>query len=52
MEEKTYEGRFLKELPKYLKYAFLGEERSKHVILAANLTAEKEHKVVEIFRKH
>ena len=52
MEEKAYEGLFLKELPKHLKYTFLGEERSKHVILVANLTVEKEHKVVEIFRKH
>ena len=51
-EEKSYEGLVLKELPKHLKYAFLGEGRSKLVIIAANLTTEKEQKVVEILRKH
>ena len=42
VEEKSSEGLVLKELPKHLKYAFLGEERSKHVILATDLTTEKE----------
>ena len=51
-EEKCTKGLFLKDLPKHLKYAFLGERRSKHVILAADLTVEKEQKVVEIIRKH
>ena len=51
-EEKSFEGLVLKELPKHLKYAFLGEERSKLVIIAANLTAEKELQVVEIIKKH
>ena len=46
MEEKSSEGLVLKELPKHLKYAFLGEERSKPVIVAADLTVEKEQKVV------
>ena len=44
VEEKSSEGLVLKELPKHLKYAFLGEERSKPVILAADLTVEKEQK--------
>ena len=52
VEEKSSEGLVLKELPKHLKYAFLGEERSKPIILAADLTVEKEHKVVKIMRKH
>ena len=52
MEEKSSEGLVLKELPKHLKYAFLGEERSKPVIVAADLTVEKEQKVVKFFRKH
>ena len=52
MEEKSFEGLILKELPKHLKYAFLSEERSKPLILANDLTIEKEQKVVEILRKH
>ena len=31
---------------------FLGEEKSKPVIVAVDLIAEKEQKVVEILRKH
>ena len=42
VEEKSSKGLVLKELPKHLKYAFLGKERSKPVILASNLTVEKE----------
>ena len=42
MEEKSSECLVLKEFPKHFKYAFLGEERSKPVILAVDLTAEKE----------
>ena len=39
-------------MPKKLKYAFLGEEKSKPVIIAADLTKEKEKEVVEILKKH
>ena len=52
VEEKSYEDVVLKELPKHLKYVFLEEERSKDVIITANLTAEKEQKVVRIMSKH
>ena len=52
MEEKSFEGLVLKELTKHQKYAFLVKERSKPVILATDFTAEKEHKVVKILRKH
>ena len=52
MEEKSSKGLVLKELPKHLKYAFLGEERSKPTILAADLKVEKEQKVVQILGKH
>ena len=41
-EEKSFEGHILKELPKHLKYAFLGEEKSKPMIIATYLTVEKE----------
>ena len=44
--EKSYEGLILKKLPKHLKYAFLGEEKSKLVIIASYLTSEKEKEVV------
>ena len=40
--EKSYEGLIMKELPKHLKYAFLGAERAQLVIIAADLTIEKE----------
>ena len=40
--EKSSKGLILKELPKHLKYAFLGAERSKPVIIAADLTEDKE----------
>ena len=39
--KKTSEGLILKELPKNLKYGFLGEEKSKPVIIVPNLTSEK-----------
>ena len=48
--KKSSEGLVLKELPKHLKCSFLGEGRSKYVIIVANLTVEKEHKVVDILR--
>ena len=50
-EKKSSERLILKELPKHLKYVFLGEEKSKPVIIAADLTKEKEQKVIEILRK-
>ena len=40
--EKSYEGLIMKELPKHLKYAFLGAERAQLVIIAADLIVEKE----------
>ena len=52
VKEKSFEGLVLKELPKHEKYAFIGEERFKPVILAADLILEKEQKVVKIMRKH
>ena len=39
--EKSSEGLILKELPKHQKYAFLGDERFKPVIIAANITKKK-----------
>ena len=40
-EEPCYEDLVLKEFPKHPKYAFLGEERPKPVIVATDLNAEK-----------
>ena len=39
--EKSFDGLILKELPKHLRYAFLAKEKSKLVIIAANLIVEK-----------
>ena len=36
--EKSFEGLILKELPKHLKYAFLGAERAQPIIIVADLT--------------
>ena len=42
----------MKELPKNLKYVFLGAERSKPIIIATNLTEDKEQKLIEILKKY
>ena len=42
----------MKELPKHLKYAFLGAERSKTVIIVVDLTKDKEQKLIEIIKKY
>ena len=51
-KKKSSEGLVLKELPKHLKYVFMEEEKFKPIIIATNLTATKEQKVVKILRKH
>ena len=50
--EKSYEGLILKELPKHLKYAFLGADRAQPVIIVAGLTKENEQKLIRILRKY
>ena len=50
--EKSYEGLIMKELPKHLKYSFLGVKRSKPVIIAVDLIEDKLQKLIEILRKH
>ena len=50
--EKSFEVLTLKELPKHLKYAFLGVERAQPVIIAADLTVENEQKLIRIIRKY
>ena len=50
--EKSFEGLILKELPKPLKYVFLGEEKSKPVIITIGSTTEKVEKVKEILRRN
>ena len=42
----------MKELPKPLKYAFLGMEKSKPVIIENYLTQEKEQKLIKILKKY
>ncbi|XP_076956917.1 uncharacterized protein LOC143632237 [Bidens hawaiensis] len=42
----------LKELPKHLKYVFLGEGETLPAIIAANLEDEQEKALVEVLREH
>lgn len=42
----------MKELPKHLKYAFLGEEGTLPVIIANDLLPEQEEKVVQLLRTY
>ena len=42
----------MKELPRHLKYAFLGPEKAKPIIISATLTNLEEHKLLEILRKY
>ena len=50
--EKSSDGLILKELPKHLKYEFLGKEKTKPVIIAADLTSKKQKEVVKTLRKY
>ncbi|KAI3755926.1 hypothetical protein L1987_55736 [Smallanthus sonchifolius] len=42
----------LKELPKHLKYAFLGEKQKLSVIIASNLKTNKEDDLLKVLKKH
>ena len=42
----------MKELPRHLKYAFLGPKKVKLVIISTALTVLKEQKLMEILRKY
>ena len=42
----------MKELPKHLKYAFLGAERAQPVIIAVGLTKENEQKLIRILMEY
>ena len=44
------EGLIQKELLEHLKYAFFEAEKSKPIIISANLTKQKEKKLLEILR--
>ena len=50
--ETSLEGLTLKELPRNLKYAFLGPEKEKPVIILASLTELEEQKLLEILIKY
>ena len=47
-ENTSSEGLILKELPEYLKYAFLQLEKAKPVIISAGLIELEEQKLMEI----
>ena len=50
--KKSYEGFILEEFSKLLKYAFLGAEKAHPVIIASDLTIEKEKKMIGILIKY
>ena len=50
--ETSSEGLTLKELPRHLKYAFLGPEKVKLVIISTALIELEEQKLLEILRKY
>ena len=50
-ESTSSEGLILKELPDYLKYAFLQPKKAKLVIISTKLTELEEQKLLEILRK-
>ena len=50
--ENSSEGLIIKELPKHLKYAFLGAEIEQPVIIAADLIVEKEQKLIGVLIKY
>ena len=50
--ETSSEGLTLKELPRHLKYDFLGPEKVKPVIISAALNELEEHKLLEILKKY
>ena len=47
-QETSAKGLFLKELPSYLKYAFLEPEKGKPVIISAELTENEEQRLLQI----
>ena len=51
-QETSAEGLVLKELPSYLKYAYLELPRSKPVIISAKLSYAEEQKLLEILKKY
>ena len=50
VEKKSLDGIVLKELPKHLKYVFLGKERSQPMIIVSDLTLEEEKEVMETLK--
>jgi hypothetical protein len=46
------EGLVLKQLPEHLRYAFLGEDSSKPVIISASLNKEEEEKLLVVLKRH
>ena len=48
----SFEGLIMKELPKHMKYASLGAERSQPVTIAVDLIEEKEHELIKILTKY
>ena len=51
-QETTEKGLILKELPSYLKYAFLEPEKGKPVIISVALTKIEEQMLLKILKKY
>ena len=51
-EKKTLEGLVLKELPKGLKYAFLGKDGTKTVIISSPLNMDMEARLLSVLEKN
>ncbi|XP_042012271.1 uncharacterized protein LOC121760704 [Salvia splendens] len=52
LEETPTPGKELKPLPAHLKYAYLGEEETKPVIINSHLTQGQEKRLLEVLRRN
>ena len=50
--KKTLDGLVLKELPRNLRYAFLGENDTKPMIISLVLDANMEAKLLDVLKKN
>ena len=51
-DQKTINGLTIKELPKHLRYAFLGENDTKPLIIYVALMEDMEHRLLEVQRRN
>lgn len=51
-KQKTIDALDLKQLPKNLRYAFLGKNNIKPVIISSNLNEDRERRLLEVLKKN